>query len=215
MTISSVGGMEHAKLALDIGLSQKSQLKDKSFTGRLSQFKSSGTAIHNTDSDPQGDFPMPKGEDKTNLNVYTGDTRIRNMATVVQQGSSGHTTGDFFLDKTKMDQYNVVRQTFPDAKGDTLGSDIQIPLVILSQGVCMSKLPEKPNAQKNGERKNIDGYDPGSVVNAVGDIKSRLPENTKVRNINGKIEIAGNQVGIIETPESSDVMNVYDLANEK
>ncbi|CAG7672483.1 unnamed protein product, partial [Allacma fusca] len=191
MTVSSVGGMEHAKLV------------------------------------KKGDFPMPKGEDKTYLNVFTGDTRIRNMATVVQQGSSGHTTGDVFLDKTKLDQYNVVLQTVPGTNGDTLGSDVHgyfeanKKTLSYSNSTCniesgsMSKLPENPNAQKNGGRKNIDGRDSGSVATPVGDIKSRLPENTNVRNIIAKLEIEGNQVGIVETPDSSDALNVHDLANEK
>ncbi|CAG7728447.1 unnamed protein product [Allacma fusca] len=33
----------------------------------------------------------------------------------------------------------------------------------------MSKLPEKPNAQKNGGRKNIDGRDSGLVAPPVAD----------------------------------------------
>ncbi|CAG7721448.1 unnamed protein product, partial [Allacma fusca] len=77
--------MDQANAAMALGLNQKSQKKDESLAGKSGTFKSSLDTGDMTESGPPETFTMPNGEDKTFLNVFTGDTRINNMATVVKQ----------------------------------------------------------------------------------------------------------------------------------
>ncbi|CAG7820890.1 unnamed protein product, partial [Allacma fusca] len=80
---------------------------------------------------------------------------------------------------------------------------IQIPLVILSQAVIMSKLPEKPNAQKNGGRKKIDRRDSGSVM-TTGSFQE-LNANAIHLDVNN-LHSAGRTVLVTNPPESGQLI---------
>ncbi|CAG7831422.1 unnamed protein product, partial [Allacma fusca] len=116
---SSIGGMDQANAAMALGLNQKSQKKDESLEGKSSTFKSSLDTGDMTESGPPETFTMPNGEDKTFLNVFNGNTRINNMATVVKQAGNGDTTGDTFLKNSEVNQYDVVVQTVPGARAQS------------------------------------------------------------------------------------------------
>ncbi|CAG7719927.1 unnamed protein product, partial [Allacma fusca] len=108
--------MDQANIARAIALKQKSQKKDERSTGRLNSFESSLDASNRKGSGPQGTFTKPNGDGQTFLNVYTGDAQIDNMVTVVKQDDTRDTSGDTFLKKTEVNQYDVVVQRVPGAR---------------------------------------------------------------------------------------------------
>ncbi|CAG7723210.1 unnamed protein product [Allacma fusca] len=114
--------MDQLNAALAIGLNQKSQKKDERSTGRLNSFESSRDASNRKGSGPQGTFTNPKGDGQTFLNVFTGKAQIDKMVTVVKQDDTRDTAGDTFLKKTEVNQYDVVVQQVPGARGNIVGA---------------------------------------------------------------------------------------------